>query len=62
MTCKNTLECPCPKTTCPRHKKCCECTLNHRQTDSLPFCIFPDNDGDKSTLNYYRKLKARFEG
>ncbi len=29
--------------------------------DSLPFCLFPDNGGDKSIENYYRKLKARFE-
>ena len=58
----NPKECTCPKvTTCPRHSKCDECVKNHRDTDSLPFCMFPDNDGDKSNENYYWKLKQRFE-
>lgn len=54
-------DCPCPKTGCQNHKNCYNCILKHNATDSLPFCIFPDNDGDKSIANYYRKLKARFE-
>jgi hypothetical protein len=62
MTCQNTKECACPKTSCPRHKNCCACIVNHRETDSLPFCLFPDNDGDKSMEGLYRKLKDRFEG
>jgi len=50
-------QCPCPKTTCTSHGKCCDCVVKHRTTDSLPFCLFPGNDGDKSVENYYRKLK-----
>jgi hypothetical protein len=61
MICLNVSECACPKTTCPNHKICCECVIKHRETDSVPFCIFPDNDGDKSMENLYRKLKERFE-
>ncbi len=61
MACENKQKCPCPKTTCANHGKCCDCIVNHRSIDSLPFCLFPDNGGDKSIENYYRKLKARFE-
>ena len=60
MNCKNVKECPCPKTTCENYGKCCFCVVKHRTTDSLPFCLFPDNNGDKSVENYYRKLKGRF--
>jgi len=35
--------------------------VKHKETDSLPFCLFLDNEGDKSITNYYRKLKERFE-
>jgi hypothetical protein len=52
--------CPCPKTTCPNHRRCRECVIKHKNTDSLPFCLFPDNGGDKSMENLYRKLKGRF--
>ena len=61
MNCKNVTECACPKTTCSNHGKCCACVIKHRTTDSLPFCLFLNNDGDKSVENYYRKLKERFE-
>jgi len=61
MGCPNVVECACPKTTCPNHKKCCDCVIKHKETDSLPFCLFLDNEGDKSNENYYRKLKNRFE-
>jgi len=54
-------ECACPKTSCPNYKKCCDCVKKHRDTDSLPFCLFLDNGGDKSVKNYYAKLKIRFE-
>ena len=57
MSCANVKECACPKTTCPNHKKCCACVIKHKETDSLPFCLFLDNEGDKSNENYYRKLK-----
>ncbi|MCL2035069.1 MAG: hypothetical protein FWG94_10125 [Oscillospiraceae bacterium] len=61
MKCINK-ECPCPKTECPRQKQCCLCVINHKNTDSMPFCLFPDNGGDKGLENFYRKLKKRFEG
>jgi hypothetical protein len=61
MDCKNVTECPCPKTTCQNHGRCCVCIVKHKETDSLPFCLFIDNDGDKSIENYYRKLKERFK-
>ena len=40
--CPNVKECMCPKETCPNHGKCCDCVKKHRDTDSLPFCLFPD--------------------
>lgn len=61
MKCKNAPECPCPKATCPNHGQCCSCVLKHKNTDSLPFCLFLNNDGDKSAKHYYHKLKERFE-
>ena len=60
MGCQNVIECSCPKTECPNHKKCCACVIKHRETDSLPYCLFLDNDGDKSMENLYKKLKLRF--
>lgn len=61
MGCNNVKECSCPKTACINHGKCCQCVIKHRTTDSLPFCLFPNNDGDKSNYNHYLKLKERFE-
>ena len=61
MSCPNVAGCNCPKATCPNHKKCCACVVKHKETDSLPFCLFPNNSGDKSVVSYYRKLKERFE-
>ena len=61
MICKSVKECTCPVTTCQNYGKCCACVFKHRTTDSLPFCLFPDNDGDKSVDNYYQKLKKRYE-
>jgi len=60
MECTYAKDCICPKDTCPRHGKCCACIKNHRESDSLPFCMFPDNDGDKSMEALYGKLKGRF--
>ncbi|MCL1848319.1 MAG: hypothetical protein FWF83_01400 [Clostridiales bacterium] len=54
------LQCACPKTTCENYGKCTDCVAKHRDTDSVPFCLFPENNGDKSMENLYRKLKARF--
>ncbi len=61
MKCHNVKECMCPKETCPNHGKCCDCVKKHRDTDSLPYCLFPDNGGDKSNRNHYEVLKKRFE-
>ena len=61
MNCSSVTECACPKTTCANFGKCCACVTNHRNIDSMPFCLFPDNDGDKSLANLYKKLKERFE-
>ena len=61
MACLSEKECACPKIACPNHKKCCDCVIKHRETDSLPYCLFLNNDGDKSLKNFYIKLKERFE-
>ena len=61
MNCSITKECACPKKSCPHNGRCCACVIKHKETDSLPFCLFLDNGGDKSLENYYRKLKERFE-
>lgn len=62
MNCPNAKECICPKLHCPNHGKCDKCVIKHKTTDSLPYCLFPDNNGDKSVLNYYRHLQKRFDG
>ncbi|MCL2555462.1 MAG: hypothetical protein FWE03_00385 [Firmicutes bacterium] len=59
--CSSVKECACPKVECLNHSKCCACVIKHRETDSLPFCLFLDNGGDKSIQNYYKVLKQRFE-
>ncbi len=61
MACAKVKECMCPKVSCPNHGTCCDCVKKHRETDSLPYCLFPDNGGDKSNENHYRVLKKRFE-
>jgi len=61
MGCNNVKECACPTKTCVNYAKCCDCVKKHRETDSLPFCLFTDNGGDKSVKNFYVKLKERFE-
>jgi len=55
------LDCPCPKTTCKNHGKCADCVVKHKNTDSLPYCLFPAENGDKSNLHYYKTLKTRFD-
>lgn len=52
---RNELEC-CPKTTCKNNGNCKDCIMKHKATDSLPYCLFPDNDGDKSLKHFYEKL------
>lgn len=61
MRCISKEACPCPKKTCKNNGKCCNCVKKHKETDSLPYCLFLDNEGDKSVENYYKKLKNRFE-
>lgn len=61
MACTSVSHCPCPKKTCPNHGVCCRCVVKHKNTDSLPFCLFLDNEGDKSVKHYYEKLKERFQ-
>jgi len=61
MKCANVNDCSCPKTTCENYRRCCVCIVKHRETDSLPHCMFIDNGGDKSVTNYYRYLKKRFK-
>ncbi|MCL2593437.1 MAG: hypothetical protein FWD82_08760 [Defluviitaleaceae bacterium] len=61
MACKSAKECACPKTSCENHSNCCDCIVKHKNTDSLPFCLFLDNNGDKSLKSFYDKLKERFE-
>jgi glyoxylase-like metal-dependent hydrolase (beta-lactamase superfamily II) len=39
--CEHVKECACPRTECPRHRKCCECVRSHKERDSLPFCLRP---------------------
>jgi len=60
MKCPNVAECACPKIECPNYGKCCSCVKKHRDTESLPFCLFVDNDGDKSIHNYFLKLKKKW--
>ena len=61
-TCDNAADCLCPKQTCPNHGNCRACVIKHRTTDSPPYCLFPDNGGDKSNRHHYEVLKQRFEG
>ncbi len=62
MKCENVKECACPNTSCSSHGLCCSCVVKHRNTDSLPHCLFPNNEGNKKVESYYKKLKERFEG
>ncbi|MCL2848124.1 MAG: hypothetical protein FWE13_05205 [Firmicutes bacterium] len=61
ITCRNIKKCACLKVECVNHSKCCACVVKHRETDSLPYCLFLDNGGDKSVANYYEVLKKRFQ-
>lgn len=61
MSCANVQNCLFPKNTCPNHGKCCAYVTKHRETDSLPYCLFPNNGGDQSNYHHYEVLKQRFE-
>ncbi|SCY92513.1 hypothetical protein [Alkaliphilus peptidifermentans] len=39
MTKCNVNSCPCPKTKCERHGKCCECIKHHRDIKTLVYCM-----------------------
>lgn len=62
MQCPSVKECMCPKVSCKNHGRCCDSVIKHREMDSRPYCLFPDNGGDKSNENDYRVLKKLFEG
>lgn len=57
----NQKECACPKKSCPNNGNCEACVIKHKNTDSLPYCLFLNNNGDKSLKNFYEILKLRFE-
>ena len=61
MNCGNKYECICPRKECENIGVCCACIFKHRESDTLPFCMFADNDGDKSLFGFYKSLKKRFE-
>lgn len=61
MSCREENKCSCPNEACENHGKCCQCVIRHNAGDSLPYCIFPSEDGDKSNRHYYEVLKERFE-
>ncbi len=58
---KGKVNCPCKNTACKFHANCAECIAKHNKAEQLPHCLFPDNEGDKSVKNYYKKLKEKFE-
>lgn len=35
----NEEKCTCPSTSCPNHGKCCACINNHREANSLVYCM-----------------------
>jgi hypothetical protein len=37
--CPTAPECPCPKTNCLNHGKCCSCVAKHKEGGNLPFCL-----------------------
>ena len=41
--CGKVINCPCPKTECENHSKCCDCVAGHLDKDLLPFCQRPEN-------------------
>jgi len=57
--CLNVAECACPKKSCPNNGRCRFCVMKHRETDSLPFCLFLNNGGDKSAANSYTNLRIK---
>lgn len=36
---RNNQQCPCLATDCKNHGKCCDCIANHRESNSLVYCM-----------------------
>ncbi|MCL2056295.1 MAG: DUF6485 family protein [Oscillospiraceae bacterium] len=53
-------DCCCPRTACKNHGRCCDCVAKHRGEGTMPFCMFPENEGDYSYEGFYRYLHKRF--
>ena len=41
MPCNEVKNCPCLKTDCANHSKCCACVARHVENGVLPFCLRP---------------------
>ncbi len=54
--------CPCHKKECLFYGNCKGCIAKHKKANQIPHCLFPDNNGDRSLENFYRSLKAIYEG
>lgn len=37
--CSNNHPCTCPSEKCPRHGRCCECVIHHRDMGGVPQCF-----------------------
>jgi len=61
MECSNTKICKCPNNECKNHQKCCKCIDKHKQSKSLPYCLFEENKNDKSLRAFYKYLKSLFK-
>ena len=57
MKCPNAKDFPCTKINCANHGKCCDCIIKHKNMDSLPYCLFIENNGDKRTKHHFNKIK-----
>ena len=56
MSCENINECSCPKTECPRYKKCCECVKSHKERGYLPHCLRP---AEKPAMDFFKAIESR---
>lgn len=55
----NINECPCPDKNCKYYSNCQACALHHKKNNTLPHCLFIDNDGDPSLENFYKNVSNR---
>jgi len=44
MPCTEVKNCPCPKTECDNHAKCCVCVAKHAEQGNLPSCLRPTTE------------------